>query len=102
MDTSSLDQPTLRIQIDRLTADKAALTARLNEEVTKLETVKNTIEQYRGALSYNHNLIESITKELDALNKQAFSSPGRSIKDELAAAAKQAESAAPSTPPTSP
>ena len=88
MDTISLDQPTLRIHLDRLTQDKAGLTARMNEEVAKLEALKNGIEQYRGAISYNQNLINTITKELEALNAQAFSAPAMSLSDAVAAGKK--------------
>ena len=83
METISLDQPTLRIHLDRLTQDKAGLTARLNEEVAKLEALKNGIEQYRGALSYNQNLIELVTKQLEELNKAAFSAQAKSLKEVL-------------------
>jgi hypothetical protein len=88
MDPSSLDQPTLRIHLDRLTHDKTGLTARLNEEISKLEALKNGIEQYRGALSYNQNLIDTLTKELAALNAQAFSAPAMSLSDAVAAGKK--------------
>lgn len=81
MDTSPLDQPTLRIHLDRLTADKAGLTARLNEEIAKLEALKAGIEQYKGALSYNQNLIDSVSKEIEALNAAAFSGKARTLKE---------------------
>ena len=74
---SSQDQPTLRIHLERLTVDKKNLTARINEEISKLEALKNGIEQYRGAISYNQNLIDSITKELEDLNQKAFSAQAR-------------------------
>ena len=82
MDSSSLDQPTLRIQLDRLSEDKKVLNARMNEEQTKLQSILNTIEQYKGAISYNQSLIDAITKEVEALNEAAFTKTARSIKDE--------------------
>ena len=91
MDTQSLDQPTLRIHLDRLTADKTGLTARFNEEISKLEALKNGIEQYKGALSYNQNLIDSITKELESLNEKAFSAPARSLRDAVSSASPAAK-----------
>ena len=81
MDTQSLDQPTLRIHLDRLNHDKTGLTARLNEEIAKLDTLKATIEQYKGALSYNQNLIDSVSKEIEALNAAAFSGKAKSLRE---------------------
>lgn len=81
MDTQSLDQPTLRIHLDRLNHDKAGLTARLNEEIAKLDTLKTGIEQYKGALSYNQNLIDSVSKEIEALNAAAFSGKAKSLRE---------------------
>lgn len=81
MDTQSLDQPTLRIHLDRLNHDKTGLTARLNEEIAKLDTLKAAIEQYKGAISYNQNLIDSVSKEIEALNAAAFSGKARTLKE---------------------
>lgn len=88
---SPQDQPTLRIHLERLTADKKNLISRFNDETAKLEALKNGIEQYRGAISYNQNLIDSITKELEDLNQKAFSAQARSLSEVIEAAASGAK-----------
>lgn len=80
-DPSPIDQPTLRIHLDRLTQDKTALVSRLKEEEAKMEAAKTATEQFRGALGYNQGLIDAITKELKDLNEAAFAGAGRSVTD---------------------
>lgn len=91
MESLPQDQPTLRIHLDRLTTDKKNLIARFNDETAKLEALKNGIEQYRGAISYNQNLIEAITKELEDLNAKAFSAPARPLSEVIEAATSAAK-----------
>ena len=81
IEPSPIDQPTLRIHLDRLAQDKATLISRLKEEETKIEAAKISAEQFRGALAYNQNLIDAITKELKDLSDAAFAGPGRSVVD---------------------
>lgn len=78
---SPIDQPTLRIHLDRLAQDKTTLISRLREEEAKMEAAKTAAEQFRGALGYNQGLIDAITKELKDLNEAAFAGPGRSVAD---------------------
>lgn len=80
-DHSPIDQPTLRIHLDRLLQDKIALTNRLKEEQGKMEAAKTATEQFSGALGYNQGLIDAITKELKDLSEAAFTGPGRSVAD---------------------
>ncbi len=85
METLSLDQPTLRIQLDRLTEDKKVLSARLNEEQSKLQSILNAIEQYKGAIGYNQSLIDVMTKDFKELNDAAFTRQARPVQDEKVA-----------------
>ena len=83
MESLSIDQPTLRIHLDRLVQDKGILVKRLEEEQGKLKALQDTIEQYKGAIGYNQGLIDSVAKDLEQLNAAAFSKEARSIKDQV-------------------
>lgn len=76
---SSIDQPTMRIHLDRLAQDKNTLMTRLSEEQAKLKALQDTIEQYKGAIGYNQGLIDSITRELQEANDAAFSKQARPV-----------------------
>ena len=81
METSQLDQPTLRIQLDRLNEDRKALVTRFKDEESKLEAARAAMEQFRGALGYNQGLIDGLSKELKDLNEQAFNSQARPLSE---------------------
>lgn len=85
---SQLDQPTLRIYLDRLNRDRTNLIARFNEETSKLESLKNGIEHLRGAISYNQNLVDAGNKELEQLSAKAFASAPIPLRDAIASGAK--------------
>ena len=60
------------------------------EEEKKLQDLRatmkqqeNVIEQYKGALGYNQGLIDTVTKELEELNKAAFAGQARSATEEV-------------------
>lgn len=62
----SLDQPTLRAQLDLLIKDHAEFSDSLKTRQQELEQLKLHIQQYYGALEYNRLLQEKLTKQLAA------------------------------------
>lgn len=62
----SLDQPTLRAQLDALIRDHAEFSAALQAKQQEAEQLRLHIQQYHGALEYNRVLQGKLTAQLAA------------------------------------
>lgn len=60
----NLDKDTLQAQLNSLSADTQGFSENIRQRQEAIQKIIVEIEQYRGALAYNAQLVETVKKQL--------------------------------------